>query len=136
MLVCNMNASQKVNCLTFAQYAKWWGDPDDFTLLESLNSSNIDEIFNRYTDDGELDDAINEVRCTGTATNLPTEYSRHYECYEVAMRALDGSWVGWTYWYGGGKHGRPEEIDWINYAYDVSVTEQVVTKTEYVFTKF
>jgi hypothetical protein len=36
---------------------------------------------------------------------------------------LDGSWVGWTYWYGGGKHGEPGSIKWVEDAYDVVMTE-------------
>ncbi len=39
---------------------------------------------------------------------------------------LDGSWVGWTYWYGGGKHGEPGSIPWIEDAYDVTFVEQLV----------
>lgn len=57
-------------------------------------------------------------------TDIPCDYSRHYETRSVAMKCSDGSWVGWTYWYGGGKHGCPEEIDWISEAYDLSCTEE------------
>lgn len=35
----------------------------------------------------------------------------------------DGSWVGWVYWYGGGKHGDPEDIEWMKDAYDLELTE-------------
>jgi len=49
---------------------------------------------------------------------------RHYESKAVAMKMPDGSWIGWTYWYGGGKHGEPEAIDWMNEAYDVDCHEE------------
>ncbi|WP_244097750.1 hypothetical protein [Burkholderia anthina] len=47
----------------------------------------------------------------------------------MAAQAPDGSWVGWNYWYGGGKHGEPEAVEWIEDAYDVRVTgERTVIK--------
>jgi hypothetical protein len=36
----------------------------------------------------------------------------------------DGSWVGWTYWSGGGKHGEPESISWMSEAYELDVKEE------------
>jgi hypothetical protein len=44
------------------------------------------------------------------------------------MEMSDGSWVGWTYWHGGGKHSEPEAIPWIDYAYalDCEAKEQMV----------
>jgi hypothetical protein len=65
-------------------------------------------------------------------THLSCPSSRHYESDAVAAKAPDGSWVGWTYWYGGGKHGEPEAIDWIEDAYDVICAEEeklVVVRT-------
>jgi len=68
-------------------------------------------------------------------TNLPTPYSRHYEAKSVAAQCRDGSWVGWTYWYGGGKYGNPQEIEWMRDAYDLTCTEQEKVIVERVFTK-
>lgn len=60
-----------------------------------------------------------EFRCSGQATGLElqksSQYSRYYECYEVA-RPITGSvdtWIAWTYWYGGGKYAEPEQIEWM-----------------------
>ena len=41
---------------------------------------------------------------------------------------IDYKWVGWHYWYGGGKHGEPESIDWIEDAefVDIESEEEVV----------
>ena len=47
----------------------------------------------------------------------------------------DGSWVGWTYWYGGGKYGEPEAIDWMDDAYDLACTEEEKVVTVRTFTK-
>jgi hypothetical protein len=66
------------------------------------------------------------VRCDGEKTGLYRGYSRHYECDEVAAETPYG-WVGWTYWYGGGKYGEPQYLD-IN-PYDIKVVseKEVVT---------
>lgn len=70
---------------------------------------------------GSIADVEYEFR-DGVPTSLPQrEYSRHYENYEVAAEMPDGTWVGWTFWHGGGKHGEPEGIDWISGAYFVEM---------------
>lgn len=73
-------------------------------------------------------DYESEFRSGDIETDIPSESSRHYESKSVATKLDDGSWVGWTYWYGGGKHGEPETIDWMEDAYDLAVeeTEQLV----------
>lgn len=69
----------------------------------------------------------------GIETNLsPKTSSRHYEIDVVASK-IDGVWVAWDFYYGGGKHGEPEAFDWISNARIVDCEERVVTKTEYVF---
>lgn len=87
--------------------------------------ADIDRIYSDHDGACALCDARSEVRDTGENTGLPDrEFSRHYECEEVAARCPDGSWVGWTYWHGGGKHGCPEEMPWVENAYAVCVTEE------------
>ena len=68
-------------------------------------------------------------------TDISTEWSRHYESNGVASRMPDGSWVGWTYWYGGGKHGEPGAIDWMSEAYDLDVVEEEKIVIVRTFTK-
>ena len=68
-------------------------------------------------------------------TDIEAEYSRHYEAKSVAKKLSDGRWVGWTYWYGGGKYANPEEIDWISDAYFLDVTEKEKVMTVYKFKK-
>ncbi len=69
------------------------------------------------------------VRPGNMATDIPNEYSRHYESRSVATQIADGRWIGWTYWYGGGKHGEPKTIDWISEAYFLECveTQELVT---------
>lgn len=116
-----MTPQQKIKHLILSRVAQWRKLP-----LPEFSAESIDAEYDRADEDDpdELYDARNEVRCTGTDTSLPCEYSRHYESKSVAAQALDGSWVGWTYWYGGGKHGEPAAIDWMSDAYDVVCTEE------------
>ena len=87
------------------------------------------DVRRRYLDlgeDPETEDARHDaeagIRGCGVPTGLPCDYSRHYESKAVAAEMLDGSWVGWTYWYGGGKHGEPSGIPWMEDAYEVETT--------------
>ena len=95
----------------------------------------IDTIYADAEDEDELWDTLSEVRAGEVETGIPCEYSRHYESYSVAAKLPDGSWVGWTYWYGGGKHGDPESIDWMEDAYDLDCLEEVKLMTVRTFTK-
>ncbi len=107
-------------------------------LDEEYDPGNLDtsDAIEAAWDDGVADsiqDATEEVRCGYTEeTDIPSEYSRHYESDSVARQMRDGSFVGWTYWHGGGKFGEPSAIDWIEHAYDLDVTEEeklVVVRT-------
>jgi hypothetical protein len=99
---------------------------------EEITAENVDSLFDELDEDYALQDAKNEVRSSGTKTNLECRWSRHYESDAVAARMPDGSWIGWTYWYGGGKHGEPGEMNWIEDAYEVDCREEeklIVVKT-------
>ena len=105
---------------------------------ERPTADELERLYAKHDGENDLCDACNEVRDTGEETGLPDRgYSRHYECEEVATQCPDGSWVGWTYWHGGGKHGCPEEMPWIENAYDVIVTEEqkLVTVRSFVVAK-
>lgn len=89
--------------------------------VRNLTGEEVDEWY-EYLDGRDFK---GEVREGEVETDIaPGTWSRHYECKSVASQMLDGSWVGWTYWYGGGKHGDPESIDWMSDAYDLEVTEE------------
>ena len=96
-------------------------------LLKSLERGITDETVNEQYDalvDMDIHwDYESEFRGGTVETNLPCDYSRHYESKSVARKLSDGSWVGWTYWYGGGKHGEPGSVQWMEDAYDLEVTE-------------
>lgn len=128
-----MNASQKLKHLILLRSADFGAEfPDG-----PISSDNIDAIYEKAleNDDGSLQDARSEIRCSGQNTHLAAPSSRHYEGDAVATRYLDGSWVGWTYWHGGGKHSEPDAIEWIDDAYDVICVEEQKMTTVRTFSK-
>lgn len=88
----------------------------------------IEQTWDEYLKEGypfDIRDAQYEFRHSGEETKIPVrEHSRYYENEEVGRKLDDGTWVGWAYWHGGGKHGDPDGIDWMSEAYDLDVTEE------------
>lgn len=122
-----MTPSQKIKYAIIKLDYEWTEEQ-----LPEITKDNIDDIY--Y--DGDFYEAADEIRRSGVETGLPKrEYSRHYETEEVAIKTPDGSWVGFTFWHGGGKHGNTEEIEWIKYAYDVNCKEEVQTVIVQKFSK-
>ena len=100
-----------------------------------VTDENIDDLYAEL-EEAELHwDYQSEMRSGEVETGLPSEWSRHYESKSVAAQTADGSWVGWTYWYGGGKHGEPEAIDWMESAYDLDCKEEEKLVVVRTFTK-
>lgn len=111
---------------------------DKLKLPEFSNEEEINDFFYDPSDDFRdiLYDAKSEVRCSGIETNIPSDnFSRHYESEEVAAKMSDGTWVGWTYWHGGGKHGEPAAIDWMGEAYYLSCEEKEVLTIQRTWAK-
>lgn len=114
-----MTPEQKLKWAVLARVAGWEGNP-----APDYPCQNVDELYEKLVDEDAHWDGKSEVRSGEVETKLPCEYSRHYERKAVAMRFPDNSWVGWTYWYGGGKHSEPEAIDWMEYAYELDCNEE------------
>lgn len=102
---------------------------------EGVTADNVDGLFDAAEEQEQLYDARNEVRSSGIETNVAAPHSRHYEAQSVASQAPDGSWVGWTYWYGGGKHSEPEAVDWMEDAYNLTCVEEQKMVTVRTFAK-
>ena len=111
-----MTPEQKIKHLVLNKIAQWAKLP-----LPAVTDENIDAMFDEQDD---TQDAINEIREGQVETGIDAQWSRHYESKAVAAKMADGSWVGWTYWYGGGKYGEPEAIDWMDEAYDLECVEE------------
>lgn len=103
--------------------------------LGEVTTENVDTLFDNHDN---IQDAKEEARTCGQRTgihrNVDYRITRHYEYDEVADQMPDGSWVGWTYWHGGGKHSEPSAIDWIEDAYAVDVKEEQKMVTVRTFT--
>lgn len=102
--------------------------------VPEITPENIDDIIINDKYEDLIADGLSEVREGDYKTGLPCEWSRHYESESVAS-CIDGRWVGWTYWYGGGKHGQPESVPWIDDAYELDCVEQEVLTIKRTFTK-
>lgn len=127
-----MTPQQKIKQLILLCFVT---DEDQIIEIKALNAEVVDEQYDALVENEEHWDGMSETREGEVETGLPCEYSRHYENKAVAARAVDGSWVGWTYWYGGGKHGQPEAIDWIDDAYNLDCVEEEKVLTVRTFTK-
>ena len=121
---------QEIKHMILAVTARW----DGLVLPDTMSGEEIDRRYQELVDQGAHWDARNEVRASGTETGLPCDWSRHYEAEAVAAKSPSGKWVGWTYWHGGGKHGEPDAIPWIDHAYFVECTEKQEIVTTRTFT--
>lgn len=126
-----MTPYQKLQHRILAKAAEW----SEIELGE-VTAENTDDLWNWYEDQDAIYDATSEMRSSwDEETDIRCESSRNYESKSVAAKMPDGSWVGWTYWYGGGKHGEPESIDWMARAYDIDCVEEEKVVTVRTFTK-
>lgn len=101
-------------------------------------SDNIDALWDIIEEDNpdDLQDAKQDIRGGQAETNIdPEEWSRNYELKSVAYQLPDNSWIGWTYFYGGGKHGDPESVEWISTAYNLACHEEEKTIIVQTFEK-
>ncbi|CCH57766.1 hypothetical protein A323_gp58 [Acinetobacter phage AP22] len=111
----------------------------DFENIEpfsqSLDGAGIDKLYESYNEYDELNDPKNEIRYGQVDANLSAiTWSRSYEIDVRAMK-IDGVWVAWDFYYGGGKHGEPESFDWISNARIVNCEEIQVMTTQYDFSE-
>jgi len=127
-----MTPEQKIKHLIIASIAA-----REEVDMPVVTAENVDEVFDEFDEKYEdsVQEAKYEIREGEVETGLPCDWSRHYESKSVAARTPNGEWVGWTYWYGGGKHGEPEAIDWIEDAYDLACVEEEKLATVRTFTK-
>jgi hypothetical protein len=130
-----MTPEQKIKHLILIRHEEFGDDPETVEFAKALDAVGVDDQFAALEENDEHWDAMNEVREGTVETGLPCDWSRHYESKSVAAQYVDGSWVGWTYWYGGGKHGEPEAIDWIEHAYDLACTEEEKVVTVRTFSQ-
>lgn len=94
----------------------------DLTLEEgSLAKGDIDAVWDWWYDEegDQVCEYMDEFRWSGEEVDIPAPGSGIYESTSHVRKLSCGTYVGWTYWYGGGKHGSPEEMEWLEDAYFV-----------------
>lgn len=114
-----MTPTQKIKWLVLATLADWRKTPPP-----PYPCPNVDDLYDAEEGSDDLYDAANEVRSSGEETGLSSPPSRNYETTAVAKDLPDGTWVGWTYYYGGGKHSEPGSVPWMDDAYTVTAHEE------------
>lgn len=66
----------------------------------------------------------NSLRGEGVETDLIPPWDLYYSATIRADQTEDGTWIAWPFWFGGGKHGCPEAIPWIEDAFEVESWEE------------
>jgi hypothetical protein len=133
-----MNAEQKIKHMIILEASKcqYYGKYFDLT---DINDTNVDKLYSGFLDGDNtascIQDTEYEFRSGRFETDIDPDADRHYESSSVATQYIDGSWIGWTYWYGGGKHGEPEAMDWMNEAYILNCKEEEKTVIVREFSK-
>ena len=115
-----MTPETKIKATILLQARESWGE----SFIGDPHSMTEDEIIDLYDESESALDIAYDFREGDVETDIDCGCSRHYELKSVASEMFDGSWVGWTYWYGGGKFGNPEEIPWMEDAYDLDCVEE------------
>ena len=99
---------------------------DEFSIAppdgdwEAMTETEVDECYMVMSETEFIGDYEAEFRSGDETVDLPCPHDGgHYEAKYVARQMLDGSWVAWTYYSGGGKHGYPEQIEWMYTAFNV-----------------
>lgn len=93
--------------------------------LSIMDGDAIDKMWKVDAEEyGNWRDSEYEVRGGDFVTGLDADYCRGYESQAVGMKMFDGSFVGWSYFHGGGNHSDPDSIPWIEDAYDLDYKEE------------
>ena len=122
-----MTPEQKIKHAIINDIAEYYLDDEAVTATLKtliLDVDNIDESYDIVCEEDLQWDILYGIREGQIETDIPSEISRHYESKSVAMQMTDGTWVGWTYWYGGGKYSEADEIDWMDKAYNLNCKEE------------
>jgi len=121
-----MNAEQKIKKQILLQ-AQGGLYSEPFKKGIEITAENVDGLYDEFRETNFYWDYESEFRGGEVETEIDAGWSRNYELKSVASQVFDGSWVGWTYVYGGGKHACPEDIPWMDDAYELSCTESEKT---------
>lgn len=98
----------------------------------------IQQEIDRLTEQGyDPQDARNEIRTAGIeAPNLwhLAPSSRNFEV-DIHCQKIYNKWIAYPYYSGGGKHGYPEEMEWVGHAFFVDCKEEEVVTIKCTFSE-
>lgn len=105
---------------------------EEYSVPSLLTPEEVELAWGTAEKEDVLQDARNGFRDSGIETNLPAPFSRHYDC-EIYARKIGEEWVAFPFWYGGGRHGAPEDMPWMEEAFfvDCTETEKLVVVREF-----
>lgn len=109
-----------------------------YAIPLNANHDSLDDLWEmaREDNDAAVQEEMDDLRSGEEETGQPPEFSsRHYEHKGVAAKGPNGQWVGWSYWYGGGKHSEPEAMPWMSEAYFLDCVEEEKTVIVRSFSK-
>ena len=114
----------------FKKVAIGWAEEDGI----SKDGEEYDLIIEDF-----ISEVKHETRSGDFETNITPPCLRNYEVKSVAKKLkhedFDG-YIGWNYYYGGGKHSNPEELEWVGEAYFLELVEQrEIVTIERIFKK-
>ena len=128
----NLTPTQLIKKAILAKSCQFF---EDFKPINSLaTGEEIDAAFQDANDKDVTQDATEEIRSSGISTGLPAPYSRNYET-EINAHLIDDQWVGFVYYFAGGKHSEPGAIPWMEDAFLLDCKEELITVTKRTFTK-
>lgn len=102
--------------------------------FDVTTAENVESLYAELSVNDQLCDYIEDIREGHFETGIPFEEDKYYEGKSVAIKSLDGKYIGWTYWFGGGKYGKPQHEPWISEAYFLNCQEKeelVITRKFY-----
>lgn len=103
-----------------------------------VTDDNVDALYAELVEQRLHFEPRDEVRQSGINSGLDRtvdfRVSRYFEHREVAAKMPDGSWVGWTFLHGGGKHSEPAAVEWMADAYALDHRQETKTVIIHKFT--
>jgi len=115
-----MTPEQYIKQEILALTSDWSGEEFDY----NLPAEEIEKLYDELVTKSEHWDGRNEIRSGQVETDLECDGGRVFEAKSVAMKTHDGKWVGWTYYYGGGKHADAEGKEWMSESYFLDCNEK------------
>ena len=107
---------------------------DDEKIEELYDSTNL---YSWIGDSDIVREVIHEFRESGEEIDDKVQQDRYY-CYQDVARKITGSdelYLGWTYYFGGGKHAQPAEVEWMEDCYLLKCRKVEETRIVKVYEK-